>query len=154
MVGECVLQLEIKLMSTIEQMPGMYTHRMHRVGGVLLAISGIISCIIGLATLFGMANLPSGASTLLTGGVMAGATLGAVFLVFGLIEIAGGYVGYRGRNWNLSILGSVLGLFTIVTLPLALSALVLFGLSENQFPSKEREAAESAASEEPHHPAD
>lgn len=111
--------------------PVTFSHRTYKAGGVLLMIAGVIGSIIGLALLFG-ASVFGGTLTAL-GVTSLAAIIGVVMLVFSVIEFGGGYVAYEGKSWYASIVGAVLGMVAIVTLPLTMVGMVLIALGEGQF---------------------
>lgn len=121
-------------MSVAEQATPSFTHRTHRAGGFLLILAGIIGAITGLGLLIGAA----GGGVFGLGAVTAG-VFGAVVLVFAVIETAGGWAAYNGRNWYGSMTAGVLGMVTFFTLPLDLIGTLLIALGEGQF---DREAIE------------
>ena len=104
---------------------------MYKAGGVLLMIAGVLGSIVGLALLFGVSLVGAALSAL--GITSLAAAIGVVMLVFSIIEFAGGYVAYEGRSWYASIVGAVLGMLTIVTLPLTMVGMILIALGEGQF---------------------
>lgn len=109
--------------------PDAFTERTYKAGGVLLMIAGIIGAIIGLALLLGGASV--GTVFGVNGLVLV--AVGAVMLIFSLIEFAGGAASYNGRSWYGGIIGGILGILTIFTIPLDLIGLVLISLGEGQF---------------------
>lgn len=106
-----------------------FTHRTHRAGGFLLMLAGVIGAIVGLGLLISAAS-----GTVL--GAFAPATAavaGGVVLVFSVVEFAGGWESYRGKNWYGNTTAAVLGLVTFFTLPLDLIGTILIALGEGRF---------------------
>lgn len=111
--------------------PAAFSYRTYKAGGVLLMISGVLGSIAGLALLFGSSLFGNTLNAL--GVTSLTAAIGVVVLVFSVIEFAGGYLGYGGHSWYGSMIGGILGMVTIVTLPLNLIGTMLIALGEGQF---------------------
>lgn len=105
-----------------------FTHRIHRVGGVLLVIAGVIGAMIGLGiALAGLVQPIAGLEPLTTG------VLGGVVLMIGVVQVLGGRLAYQGRSWYGGMVAGLLGLAMLATAPLTLLGVVLIALGESQF---------------------
>jgi hypothetical protein len=112
------------------------------VGGVLILISGIMGLIIGglfLAintTDFGGLGIPNVGDV---EGTLHNILLvcGAIFLIFGLVAVVGGFFGIMRKHFGLVILGGVLGLLAIgpygLGSLLALVGLILVAVGKKDF---------------------
>lgn len=105
-----------------------FTSRTYKAGGFLLMLAGVIGAIVGLGLLIAAAAGGVAQLNALTAGIAGG-----VVLVFAVIEFAGGWSAYNGRNWYGSMTAGILGLVTFFTFPLDLVGVILIALGEGEF---------------------
>jgi uncharacterized membrane protein HdeD (DUF308 family) len=93
-----------------------------RIAGILLIITGVLGIVWGILLLV---NLQF---AYLWGFNLA---LAIVELVFGIIAIVGGVFAILHKNWNMTMTGAILGIFTFF--PTAIAAIVLLILDKKMF---------------------
>jgi hypothetical protein len=112
------------------------------VGGILILIAGIMGLAMGgIFFSINVSDLDAYGFGAITGFEDTLQNIlyvcGAIFVILGLIAIAGGFFGVRRKHWGLAILGGVLGLFILTPYfagsLLALVGLILVAVSKKDF---------------------
>lgn len=118
-----------------ETIPGQsataYSRRVRHTAGALFLLTGALGVLlavvlVGYAVLGGVAGVPPVTIVLFA----------LPTLVVGVIQIYGGWAAWRGRRWRVAVGAGVVGLLfspNPVLVPVKVVALVLLGITEDQF---------------------
>jgi hypothetical protein len=108
------------------------------IGGILLLLAGVMGLIQWALILVGggtatLTGVPPEYTEMVRGMITVCAAIG---LIFSLIAFLGGFMAIKRKMWGLSLVGSILGLFTlgfVIGSVLALVALILIAISKKEF---------------------